>query len=188
MKFITITFLLFISLTNAVTLILWSDPDACSGSGTVCQNIPEETCCEDGKLYGSGEARDAPQGRTSVAQLFSRRNNKQCDVNLGPVKPIPVCIVSGLDQSVGGMAWEFQGSSKKRDEQLAIPTSSVIGDPAYSDGETIWVISKEKMARENLKQPENKAELAAFFKAHADSIIPADKSIPSVQVNTTESK
>lgn len=121
-----------------------------------------------------------------MAQLFSRRNSRDCGVNIGPVKPIPFCLLSGLDKSVDGIAWEFQ--SGKRDDMLATPKSSVIGDPAYTDGETVWVISKEKMAREDLKQPEDEAELAAFSKTHADSTRPKDSAAPSVAINETERK
>lgn len=70
---------------------------------------------------------------------------------------------------------------------LAIPKNCVVGDPAYSDGETIWVISKEEMARESLKKPDDGAELAAFYKTHADGILGLEKST-TTNVDETQSK
>lgn len=61
--------------------------------------------------------------------------------------------------------------------------SSGPGCPAYVDDETIWIISKEKMARENLTEPTDKAELVAFIKTHADIVKSRERRVPSVGVD-----
>jgi len=186
MKSTSASLLLFIGLASAVDLFLWKNPDSCSGSGIVCVNIPEETCCRNGDLFGSGEALNPPQGMTSVAQLFARQNGLDCGINYGPVKPIPVCLVTGLDLSVSGIAWEFQSGSKKRDGMIT-PSQSVIGDPVYKEGDTVYVISKEKMASANLTMPEDAAQLAAFFQTHADSVLKQEPTTSVVKVNPADS-
>ena len=189
MKSISASLLLFINLASAVNLYLWKNPDSCSGSGIVCVNIPEETCCENGDLFGYGEALYPPQGMTSVAQLFARQNGLNCGINYGPVKPIPVCLITGLDLSVSGIAWEFQSGSKKRFKRgdMISHSQSVIGDPAYKEGDTVYVISKEKMASANLKTPDDATQLAAFFKTHADSVLKQEPTTSVVQVNQADS-
>lgn len=57
---------------------------------------------------------------------------------------------------------------------------SVTGDPAYKEGDTIYVISKKKMASARLNVPEDEAQRAAFFKAHADSVLKDDE--PNISV------
>jgi len=132
---------LFIDLASAVDLFLWKNPDGYSGSGLVCVNIPESGCCRNGDLFGSGEARYPPQGMTSVAQLFTRQNGLDCGINYGPVKPIPVCLVTGLDPSVSGIAWDFQSGFTKRDDMIT-HAQSVTGDPVYKEGDTVYGYSR----------------------------------------------
>ena len=71
---------------------------------------------------------------TSVAQLFTRQNGLDCGINYGPVKPIPVCLVTGLDPSVSGIAWDFQSGFTKRDDMIT-HAQSVTGDPVYKEGD-----------------------------------------------------
>lgn len=53
------------------------------------------------------------------------------------------------------------------------------GCPAYADDETIWIISKEKMARENLREPVDKTELVVFIQTHADVVKSRERRGPS---------
>ncbi len=67
--------------------------------------------------------------------------------------------------------------------QMKACTSSVEGHPGYSDGEKIYVISKEKMEREGLKKPAGEKEMEEFFKKHADSVLILDKNVPVEKVD-----
>ncbi|KAK4985311.1 hypothetical protein LTR50_006062 [Elasticomyces elasticus] len=91
---------------------------------------------------------------------------------------------TNLDQSVGGIAWEHQASTKrKRMAEMEACTSSVEGDPMYSDGVKTYVISREKMEREGLKKPVGEKEMKMFFKKHADKEIIDEKDVPSEKVD-----
>jgi len=92
-------------------------------------------------------------------------------------------------QSIGGMAWETQGS--KLMAQMEPPTLSVEAHPGYSVAGKMYVISNEKMEREGLKQPAAEKEMEEFFKKHADSVLIIDEDIPVEKVdvaNATEKK
>ena len=70
---------------------------------------------------------------------------------------------------------------------MITPSQSVIGDPVYKEGDTVYVISKEKMASAKLKTPEDAAQLAAFFKTHADSVLKQEPTTSVVQVKPADS-
>lgn len=67
--------------------------------------------------------------------------------------------------------------------QIQPCTSSVEGDPMYSDGVKTYVISKEKMEREGLKKPAGEKEMEEFFKEHADKEIIDEKDVPIAKVD-----
>lgn len=62
-------------------------------------------------------------------------------------------------------------------------TSFAEGDPGYSDGVKVYVISKGKMEREGLKVPADKKDKEEFFKKHADHELPMDKDMPVITVD-----
>ncbi|KAF2423102.1 hypothetical protein EJ08DRAFT_652930 [Tothia fuscella] len=67
-------------------------------------------------------------------------------------------------------------------------TQSVIGDLAYKEGNTVYIISKEKMTNAKLQKPEDAAQLLAFFKTHADSVLKQEPTTPVVQVSQADGK
>lgn len=67
------------------------------------------------------------------------------------------------------------------------PTGSVIGDPMYKEGDTVYVISKEKMASAKLEAPEDEAQLLDFFKMHADSVFEGKTDCPVFNGNAGNS-
>jgi len=155
----------------------------------ICQNIPAETCCANiGTLYGSAQADTGVAG--AVAAPFTKQGNLYCGVQIGSAKPVPVCFVTGLDSSVGGIAWEVQAGTKrmehqgrKRTQQLGDCKAQVQGDEIYSDGVNTYVISKEKMALVGSEKPVGEEELLEFFKTHADTVIDNQTDIPVIKVD-----
>ena len=161
-----------IGYTTAVDLRLWKHNNSCSGNGIVCLGIPKETCCrQNGQLYGAAEAVGGQAGYVSAP--FTKRGDLYCGVQIGSTKPIPVCFITNLDQSVGGIAWEIQGRRMKRSDQMAPCKAFVEGDEMYSDGGKMYIISKDKMAAlaAQSKKPTDEKELLEYFKTHADNVI-----------------
>jgi hypothetical protein len=123
----------------------------------------------------------------SVTQLFtSQQDDNNCGINYGPVARIPVCIALGTTLSVNGIAWNFQSGLTKREDMIT-PSQSIIGDPIYKEGDTVYVISKEKMASMKLKTPEDDSQLAAFFKTHADRVLKQEPTTSVIQANHANS-
>jgi len=165
----------FIGCTTAVNLRLFVSSTSCSGNGVICQGIPAETCCTDLKnLYGAAQA-DSATVADSVAAPWAKQGNLWCGVQLSATKPIPVCFITDLPSSVGGISWEIQAGVQsrmsRRSGDLSRCTSSVVGDEFYSDGVKSYIISQAKMATVESVRPTNEADLLEFFKTHADSVI-----------------
>lgn len=180
MKFLI--FSTIISAASAINLILWPKADSCSGNGVVCVNVRQRTCClEQGKLWGSASA--AGGGRDDVAAAWTKRGDLYCGVQITPTKPIPICFVTGLESSVGGISWEHQ-SRKRMDASTAI--EHVEGDEFYSDGVHMYVISKAKMAQVQAERPTKKQDQLEWFKAHADTVIDHETNTPVSKVEVTE--
>ena len=173
----------FIGYITAVNLRLWENPDGCDGKTARCMNVAPHTCClARGRLWGSGSADGGGAG--DEAQIWSKQGEKYCAVPLGPEKPIPVCLVSTIGSSVGGIVWERPGRNSSMAKNLQCEASVEADDYAYSDGGKTYVISMAKMKQEKLAFPTNKAETLDFFKMHADSVEDEDKiDLPVVKVN-----
>ncbi len=169
-----------IGYTAAVNLRLFKNPNACTGDGVICPNVAARTCCfVPGRLWGSGSARDRDQVH-DVAAIFTKRGDQYCGIQVSRSRAINICHVTNLEQSVGGIIWENQNPRRKRMAEmrkLAPCTASVEGHPMYSDGVKTYVISKEKMQREGLKQPAGEEEMKEFFKKHADQEIVDEQNI-----------
>ena len=99
-------------------------------------------------------------------------------------KPIPICFITDLESSIGGIAWEHQGGRKRMAQQMAPCTTQVEGDEMYSDGVKTYVISKEKMARIESVKPEGEDELLEYFKQHADTVIDNQADVSVQKVDT----
>jgi hypothetical protein len=165
--------------TTAVNLRLFKRADACTSNGIICQNILQGTCCANvanKQLYGSAQAENGGSG--DVAAPFTKRGDLYCGVQIGLTKPIPICFVTNLEQSYGGIAWEHQGGRKRMAQQMAPCTKQVEGDEIYSDGVKTYVISKDKMTRIELVRPEGEEELLAWFKQHADTVLDEQTNVP----------
>lgn len=171
MKFsVTVIFISFIGYSTAVNLRLFKRPNACTGTGVICANIPAGTCCADiGTLYGSSQADNGGAG--NVAVFYSKQGDLYCGVQLSPPKPIPICFISNLDSSVGGIAWYTRAARKRSSGKMESCKTHVQGDKMYSDGVNTYVISKEKFANVNATEPTSETELLKFYKTHADTVL-----------------
>jgi hypothetical protein len=197
MKFSAISILAtIVGSTAAVDLQLFRNANGCDGFGAICRNIGPNSCClARDRLWGSGQASgDHPAGSTT--QLYTKQGDLYCGISISPRKPIPVCIVTGLESSVGGIVWFEAGRrmAQRADDSCDV---QVDADDMYVDGTKTYIISKEKSAlvRRDEPMPTDQTELLEYFKKHADDVIDSPVSvkaekvdIPAAQLEASKSK
>ncbi|KAF2131763.1 hypothetical protein P153DRAFT_429989 [Dothidotthia symphoricarpi CBS 119687] len=179
MKFLVLSTI--IGAATATNLLLWKQANACSGSGAVCVNAGQRVCCyQPGQLWGSAQA--VGGGAGDVAGPWTKQGDSYCGIQIRPTRPIPICFVTNLEQSLGGITWEHQA---RRSMERSAPLTPVEADEMYSDGVHMYVITKGKMARMRSSKPTGENELLEFFKTHADMVINQETGVPVSKVDAS---
>ncbi|KAK0387547.1 hypothetical protein NLU13_3793 [Sarocladium strictum] len=158
-------------------LILYEDPDSCGGLSAICHDTTYNTCCyRPDRLWGSGQAQGGNgPGR---AALFSFQNNLYCGIQITTTYVIPVCILTNLESSVGGIVAQRDTSSKR---DMEAPKQHVEAELGFSSGTHHYIISNDKFKTLADPLPKDAVSREEYFKKHADKVVERADNLKTVE-------
>ncbi|KAI8938677.1 hypothetical protein NX059_004545 [Plenodomus lindquistii] len=179
------TLLIFLSAattTAAADLELFENENACDRAGGICRNIQDNTCCYvTGRLWGSAGVGFVTSG---TLQLYTRQDNIYCSISISNEYNTPVCILSGLDSSVGGAVYRARRvrGTMGGEEVLASQEAELM---TIEDGKQ-YIISHEKQAKIEGFGERRGGDLSAYVKEHADIVREHSNDRGQIEVKAAE--